>query len=95
MDKKLNIEELEKQCLEAEKNFKTLHDQLTKAKKEEEDTKQAKLAAERDARYQEVMDAKDKYRQLVSAFINDYGAIIIENNSDDWQFLDKPFRWWF
>lgn len=95
MDKKLNIEELEKQCLEAEKNFKTLHDQLTKVKKEEEDTRQAKLAAEKDNRYQEVMDAKNKYLQLVSAFINDYGAIIIENNSDVWKFLDKPFRWWF
>jgi hypothetical protein len=66
-----------------------------KKKIEEEKRKKAKLAAEKDARYQEVMDAKEKYRQLVSAFINDYGAIIIENNSDDWKFFDKPWHWWF
>lgn len=86
MEKKINIEELEKQCLEAEKNFKTLHDQLTKAKEEEQKNKLAKLAAEKDARYKEVMDAYENFEELRSKYVNDYGSFTFtttgRNSSD-------------
>ena len=73
MNEKINIEELEKQCLEAEKNFKTLHEQLAQAKKEEKEERDAKLRAEVDARYKEVIDAYDKFAELRRNFVNDYG----------------------
>lgn len=87
MEKKITIEELEKQCLEAEQNFKTLHEQLTKARKDEEETRQAKLKAEKDARYKEVIDAYDKFEKLRSKYIDDYGSFTFKTTSS------LPY-WW-
>ena len=81
MEKKINIEELEKQCLEAEQNFKTLHEQLTRARKDEEETRQAKLKAEKDARYKEVIDAYDKFEKLRSKYVDDYGSFTFKRMS--------------
>ena len=71
--KKTNIEELRQQCLEAEKNFKTLREQFEAAKKEEEEVKQAKLAAEKQKRYDEVVEAYEKFAKLKAAYVDDYG----------------------
>lgn len=71
--KKFNIEELKQQCLEAEKNFKLLREQLESAKKEEEESKQAKLAAEKQKRYDEVVEAYERFSKLKSAYVDDYG----------------------
>lgn len=97
MDKKINIEELEKQCLEAEKNFKKLSEQLNTAKKEEEQKRAEKLAAEEEARYQEVMEAKDNYLRILKAYINDYGTITIKNDYSKLEpiFGNKAWSWWF
>lgn len=73
MNERINIEELEKQCLEAEKNFKILHEQLTQMKKEEKEAKQAKLRLEKETRKKEVEDAFDKYIKLHKAYEKDYG----------------------
>ena len=87
MEKKINIEELEKQCLEAEQNFKTLHEQLTKARKDEEEAKQAKLKAEKDTRYKEVIDAYDKFEKLRNKYVDDYGGFTFKTTSS------LPY-WW-
>lgn len=87
MEKKINIEELEKQCLEAEQNFKTLHEQLTKARKDEEETRQAKLKAEKDARYKEVIDAYEKFKELRSKYVDDYDSFTFKTTSN------LPY-WW-
>lgn len=79
MEKKLTIEELEKQCLEAEKNFKTLHEQLTQAKKEEEEAKKAKLEAERESRYNAVLDAYKRFEKLRTEYVDDYGYFTFES----------------
>lgn len=71
--KKINIEELERQCLEAEKNFKLLREQFETAKKEEEEAKQAKLEAEKQKRCDEVIDAYKKFEALKTAYVDDYG----------------------
>ena len=89
MEKKLNIEELEKACLEAEKNFKTLHDKLTKARKDEEESKLAKLAAEKETRYKEVIDAYDNFEELRSKFVEDYGSFTFGKSS----YSNLP-NWW-
>lgn len=82
MEKKINIEELEKQCLEAEKNFKALHNQLTKAKEAEKEAKVAKLKAEKDARYKEVVDAYENFEELRSKYVDDYGSFTFKTTSN-------------
>jgi hypothetical protein len=86
MEEKINIEELEKQCIEAEKNFKTLQDQLTKAKEEEQKNKLARLAAEKDVRYKEVINSYENFEELRSKYVDDYGSFTFTttsgNNSD-------------
>lgn len=68
-----------------------------KKKIEEEQKRAAKLATEEDARYKEVIEAKNNYYQLLKAFINDYGTITIKNDSSEWEsvFGSKPWHWWF
>ena len=72
--KKIDINELEKQYLEAEQNFKTLRAQLETAKKEEEEKKKAKLEAEKTLRYNEVLEAYKRFEDLKNKFIKDYGS---------------------
>ena len=85
MEKKLTIKELEKQYLEAEKNFKKLKEQFDQAKKEEEEVKKAKLEAEREVRYNEVIDAYKKFEKLRGEYVDDYGYFTFKstNKKDD------------
>lgn len=90
----MNIEELKKQCLEAEKNYKTIHEQLIKAEKEEEDKKKAELALEKEARKKEIEEAEKHYHSLIVAYIKDYGSYSATRSYDhDDDFLG--FRHWF
>lgn len=94
MEKKkdFTIEELEKQCLEAEKAFKTLHEKLIQAKKEEEETKKVKLRAEKNARYKEVVHAYENFEELRSKFVDDYGYFTFETETESynlWGFFFK------
>ena len=92
--KKTNIEELEKQYIEAEKNFKTLQEQLAQAKKEEEEAKKTKLAAEKEARYKEVIDAYENYEELRNKFADDYGFFSFSSkseNGEECQWLLRTF----
>lgn len=81
MEKKLNIEELEKQCLEAEKNFKKLKEQFNEAKKAEKEAKKAKLEAEKQARYDAVVDAYKKFEDLKTKYVDDYGYFTFETKN--------------
>ena len=72
--KKMNIEELKQQCLEAEKTFKLLREQLEEAEKKEEEEKKAKLEAEKQKRYDEVVDAYNKFEDLRKQYVCDYGS---------------------
>lgn len=76
--KKTNISELEQQYIEAEKNFKFLREQLEAAKREEEVEKKAKLEAEKQKRYDEVVDAYKKFDRLKSEYIDNYGAFVFK-----------------
>lgn len=86
MEKKINIKDLEEQCLEAEKTFKALYDQLTKAKQEEEEAKQAKLKLEKDSRYKEVIDAYENFEELRTKYVEDYGSFTFNTSGF--------FGWW-
>ena len=82
MESKLTIEELEKQCLEAEETFKTLHDLLTKARMEEEAAKKEKLRVEKDTRYKEVINAYENFEELRSKYVEDYGSFTFKTTSN-------------
>ena len=79
--KKTNVEELEQQYLEAEKNFNLLREQFEAAKREEEEVKKAKLAEEKQKRYGAVMDAYEEFEKLKTEYINDYGCFSFESTT--------------
>ncbi len=87
MEKKMSIKDLEKQYVEAEAKVKELYEQLTKAKKEDEDAKRAKLKAEKEARYKEVIDAYENFEELRTNFVNDYGHFTFKTSSDWWKWF--------
>jgi DNA-binding SARP family transcriptional activator len=90
--KELTIEELRKQCFEAEKNFKKLNELLIQAEKEEKAAKQAKLAAEKEVRYKEVIDAYENFEELRSKFVDDYGQFTFETDSGLFSIRNFLFR---
>lgn len=58
---------------ELKKLYEDLGAELRRREMEEEETKKAKLAAEKHARYKEVMNAYDNFEELRSKFVEDYG----------------------
>lgn len=92
MTKKVKLKELEQQCLEAEKAFKALQEQLQQAKKEEEEAKQAKLQAEREARYNEVINVYKQFEELRSKYVDDYGYFTFETTKSG---SDDSFDWFW
>jgi biopolymer transport protein ExbD len=89
--KKLNVEELEKQCLEAKRTFETLHEQLIKVRKEEEEAKRAKLKAEKDVRYKEIIDAYENFEELRDKYVDDYGSFTFKTGNG----VGSVWRWVF
>ena len=91
--KEYTIEELEQQYLEAEKNYNLVRNKLEAAKKEEEEIKKAKLTAEKEVRYKEVIDAYDNFEELKNKFVEDYGAFSFRSEKNGsithrWDFLN-------
>lgn len=89
--KNLTIEELEEQYLKAEENFKAAREQLTQAKKEEEEIKKAKLAEEKQTRYDEIMAAYKHFEKLRSAYVDDYGYFTFESTKA----TNDPHSWFW
>lgn len=87
MSTKKDIKELEKQCLEAEKIFKTLQEQLTQAKKEEEEAKKAKLAAEKQKRYDAIVSAYERFEELRTKYVDDYGSFTFKTKKENYDWL--------
>lgn len=93
--KELTIEELKKQCEEAKENFESLNERLEKAVQEEERRKKAELAFEKENRKKELDDAITNAKDLLEAYIKDYGTYSSEYNSNDLISLFKYFSpWW-
>ena len=79
--KEYTIEELEAQYKLAEEKRNCLKQQIEQKKKEEEDLRQAQLALQKDARKKEVDDALEKYKKLLTAYIDDYGIYSCANEN--------------
>lgn len=91
--KEFTIEELQKQRDEAKKNFERINAQLEKQKKEEEELREAKLALEKDARKKEVDQAITKCKELIKAYMHDYGLYSFTSTDDDAIFNSKFWNW--
>ena len=89
--KKINIEELKAQCLEAEKNYKDLQSQLAKAEKEEKEQRAAKLAQERDSRKKEVDEALATCKALLREYMRDYGTYFCSSDDDIFDMFNSKF----
>lgn len=81
MEKKLTIEELEAK-------YKALGVELEARKKAEAEEIRAKLAAEKDARYKEIIELYKKADKLRDAFVEDYGYFTYETESEIPSLLD-------
>ena len=93
--KDITVEELQKACDDAKKTFEALQEQLTIAKREEEDRKKAELALQREARQKEVDDAIEKAKNLLQAFVKDYGSYSNKYDLDDYGLFPKTILpWW-
>lgn len=56
---------------------------LAKQIKDKEAEEKAKLEAEKEARYKEVLDAYENFEELRSKFVDDYGSFTFTHKSSD------------
>lgn len=80
--KEYTIEELEAQYKMAEENQKALKNEIEKRKKEEAKLRDAKLAAEKDARKAEVDASIAHCKELIKKYMNDYGIYSFHTDDD-------------
>lgn len=85
MEKKLTIEELEAQ-------YKALGEELEARKKAEAEEIKVKLAAEKDARFKEVIDAYKHADALRDAVVEDYGYFTYESEGSAPSLWDYFFK---
>lgn len=74
--KKFTIEELKAQ-------YKALGEQIQEQERAEKAARDAKLKAEKGARYNEVVDAYKKFEELRIKYVDDYGYFTFETKSRD------------
>jgi hypothetical protein len=91
--KEFTIEELQQQCEEAKKNFEHLNALIEQKKKEEAELKEAKLAKEKEARKKEVDESIAHTKNLIQAYINDYGIYSFTSSNDDEVFNSRFWNW--
>lgn len=75
MEKKLTIEELQAK-------YEALGAELEARKKAEAEARNAKLRAERETRYNEVVAAYKTFEDLRSKYVDDYGYFTFETRND-------------
>lgn len=62
-----------------------------KKKREEEEVKRAKLKAEKDARYKEIVDAYENFEELRDKYVDDYGSFTFKTGNG----AGSVWRWVF
>ena len=79
--RELTLKELEEQYNLVDEKRNVLKKQIEQKKREEEELREAQLAKEKDNRKKEVDDAFEKYKMLLKAYLNDYGAYYCTSES--------------
>lgn len=82
--KKLTIEELKAQ-------YEALGKQIQEQERAEKAAREAKLKAEMEDRYNEVIDAYKRFEKLRTAYVDDYGYFTFENKNKN----NDPVDWLF
>ena len=83
-DKKdFTMEELEEKRAKVKKEYEAIEEQITLKKKEERKKKEAELAQTQETRKKEVDEALERYKQLASAYMRDYGTYSFSTVIDD------------
>ena len=90
--KDLTIAELKEAVKNAKETFDSLNDQLTIAIREEEERRKAQLALDKEARKQEVDEAVENVKELIEAYVEDYGSYSSKYNSASCKHI---FPFWF
>lgn len=83
--KKFTIEELKAQ-------YKALGEQIQEQERAEKAARDAKLKAEKGARYNEVVDAYKTFEKLRTAFVDDYCYFTFESKSEGSDLFDWVLR---
>ena len=92
--KEFTIEELEAQYKLAEENQKALKQQIEQKKKEERELKEAQLVLEKETRKKEVDEAISKCRELIKAYMHDYGIYSYTSDDDTNSLFSSKFWNW-
>ena len=87
--KEYTIEELEAQYKLAEEKQMLLKQQIEQKKQEEKNIREAKLAAEKEERKAEVDACIAHCKELVKAYMHDYGIYSFRSADDDSIFSSK------
>ena len=83
--KEFTIEELRAQ-------WEALGAELEARERAEAEAKKAKLKAEKEARYKEVIHAYENFEELREKFVEDYGYFTFETKSEDGDTFDWLWR---
>ena len=73
-NKEKTLEQLQEELIQAQKAYDAAKKLDEQKRKEEADRKKAELAAVKEMRYKEVRDAENKFIELKTAYMNDYGV---------------------
>lgn len=76
------LEELQAELETAKKAYELIQQKFDAQKKNEEEAKQEKLRAEKDARYKEVIDAYENFEELRSKYVDDYGSFTFKTTGN-------------
>ena len=67
-----------------------------KMKEEEEKIHKEKINKEKDARYTEIQSEYKKIKEMVSAYVEDYGTFSFHSYSENFPIVSSLFdKWWF
>lgn len=91
--KEYTIEELEAEYKLVAEKGNVLLQQIEQKKKEEKELREAKLAKEKEARKKEVDESIAKCKQLIKAYMNDYGIYSYTSTDDDNIFNSRFWNW--
>lgn len=89
--KDYTIEELEAQYKLVEEKRNALKQQIEQKKKEEKKLREEKLAREQNTRKKELDEAFATYKQLLTAYMRDYGAYFWTSNDDTFDMFSSKF----
>lgn len=78
---KLTIEEIKNRMNATQAQYKELSEMLATQEKEEKEKKEAELAANKQAKYDEIKAKYTELSALIKQYINDYGNIHIEDKN--------------